>query len=457
MEQNGFMLDARYCEEQAQKAKDEREIVSIELRKWLDSINCLAGNEEINWNSGAQVIDLLHNQLKLVPSPVWKLGRVAVDKGERKVDATALEYIRDRAGHLVRPGIDELLHLRKLNSSIKYLEKLPKYISPDGFIHPSCGPASDEDDRSGTITWRLAMKTPEVAQIPNDPRKDAFRIRRAFIAPPGHILIVADEKALEVVILAHLLYKLFGDSQLAEMVAPGAPDIHSYNARKIFGEYLGWERHGRPVKDFPLEAFQSDDYPELCDLRQDMKAVWYGLQYRKGEYGFATSLRDKHGNPIGEKAARSIINATYDSLPAFKKYYKFIPQYITAHDGIPGLGGAWCDLSSLLRLNKDWAFNRACRIAQNFPCQEGGARIIGHAMVEIGRDSELRQLGLKLERQNHDELDFRLPYNPWLPQSKKNLTRAKELISNHMTSYPLYSKLQVKIGHGENWDDAKHN
>ncbi len=452
MEQNGFALDVPYCEKTAATARND-ETLSLEyLRRWLHEMGVedLAQPIEeggINWASPTQVASLLHDRLRLPVSPVWKKGRVNVAAGERKLDEAALEWIRNRSGASVRTGLDELVRLRRIRGAIKYLTKLPNYVAPDGLVHPVSGPASDDDSRAGTITWRLACKNPEVMQIPTDPKKDWYRIRRAFIAPEGHTLIVADEKALEVVILAHLLIRLFDDHQLADMVAPGAPDIHSVNARRVFGDFLGWERHGRPVREFNLSCFQDPDYPGLQQLRQDIKAVWYGLMYGKSAYGFATSLRDERDNPIGEEAAGKIVSALFGAIPGIPNYQGFIRNYVIANHGIPGLGGAWCDLSELTKSGKEWALNRAVRIAQNYPCQEGGARIIGHAMVECTRDATLRAAGLRLERQVHDEFNFRIPKTSDIPAAVQRIER-------HMVSYPLESTLQVSIGVGDNWDNA---
>lgn len=445
MEQNGFALDVAFCRETAARANEDEQDTLVRLDDWLAQVG-LPGRE-VNWASPTQLVSLFHETLQYPPSPIWKKGRVRVDDGERKLDETALGWVRDRVPEHVRWGIDELVRLRRIRGAIKYLTKLPDYVASDGLVHPVSGPASDDDSRAGTITWRLASKNPEVMQIPTDPKKDWYRVRKAFIAPPGHTLLVADEKALEVVILAHLLIRLFDDHQLAEMVAPGAPDIHSVNARLVFGKYLGWERHGRRVEDFPLECFKSEEYPELMQLRQDIKAVWYGLMYGKGAFGFATSLRDSQGNGIGEEAAGKIVSALFEAVPGVPRYQAFVLDYIREHHGIIGLGGGWADLSEYTKSGDKWQLARAHRIAQNYPMQEGGARIIGQALIDIMADDELAAMGLLVERQVHDELDFRIPLT-------SDIERAKVLINKHMTSFPLTSCLQVAIGKGATWDDC---
>jgi len=449
MERNGFTLDADYCRAAEGRARDEEAVCLVELRKWLGTIHC-AIPDDFNWASGKQLQELFHGRLALQPSPVWKKGRVKVAEGERKLDQVALEWIRNHSDRSMRRGVDELIRLRRLRGAIKYLAKLPTFIAPDGLVHPVTGPASDGDARSGTITWRLAAKNPEIQQIPSSEEKDWFRIRRAFVAPPDHTLIVADEAALEAVILAHIIIKLFGDHQLAEMVAPGAPNLHSRNAREVYGVQMGWERHGRAVRDFPLECFQDrESYPELYALRQDIKnKVWYAIMYGMQPYGLGFSLRDANDEPIGEKAARLVYDSLLASVPGIHRYQDWALGYIVEHGGMVGFGGAWVDLREFTESGDKWRLARAHRIAQNFPMQEGGARIIGHAMTEISDDPWLRGLGLCLERQIHDELDFRLPDSSPLPEVCAR-------IQKHMTSYPLASKLQVTIGTGANWDDAK--
>ena len=442
MEQNGFHLDVGYCETAQRRAMADEAVILADLGQWCKEIGYTT---EVNWASPKQLISLLHDYLRLPPSPVWKKGRVKVDYGERKTDEAALDWLLRRADGIVKPGLVGLLKLRRVRGAIKYLSKLPGYVASDGRVHSVCGPASDSDDRAGTITWRLASKNPEVQQIPADPKKDPYRIRRAFVSPPGYKTVVADMKALEVVILAHLFLCLFDDGQLADMVVPGAPDIHCVNARGVFGEFLGWERYGRPVRDFAVEDFQNDELPELKQLRNDIKAVWYGLMYGKSYYGFATSLRDASGEPIGEESAKKIVDALYAALPALPRYAGYISDYIRRYHGVPGLGGAWCDLSELTQSHDKWKLARAQRIAQNFPMQEGGARIIGRAICDISNDRALGEA--LLERQIHDELDFRVPIG--------GLGGMVDGIKRHMTSYPLRAALQVKVGVGDNWEDAK--
>ena len=470
MEANGFKIDVDFCDAQSKIATvDEAESLD-KLRHWLAVVGVppLAGCDLI-WSSPKQMVTLLHDVLKYPPSPVWKKGRVKVERGERKTDQAALEWIRGRVPKAHRGLIDELIRLRRVRGCLKYLRKLPTFVAPDGFVHPVCGPAGDDDGHGvGTITGRLAGRNPEFQQIPTNPEKDWYRIRKAFVAPPGHHLIVADYSALEVVILAHILIDLFGDHQLAEMCSPGAPDIHAVNARRVF-DFLGWKVDGHPVRDYSIEDFK---VVKGCKrLRQMIKEIWYGLMYGKGAFGFATSLRNENDEPIGEELAQKLVDALLDSVPGIRKFHAWVWEFIHRYKGMVGIGGRWLNLKDLVE-GDEWSRKKASRIAQNFPCQEGGAFIVGAAMISIGKDRLLAEEGLKTERQIHDEIDFRspdewsAPQPGWRPVYVQGLPKnewaaakiewEKGLIEKHMVGcVSLHAPLQVTVGHGQTWNDCK--
>lgn len=449
MEANGFLIDVDFCNTQAERAEKDEQKTLGRLCDWLVEVGSpTSGDGDLQdgvWSSPKQLHELLHDRLGYPPSPIWKKGRVKLKNGERKTDEVALGWVRNRIPALARWGIDELIRLRRIRGCIKYLRKLPTFIAPDGYVHPTCGPAGDADERVGTITGRLAGKNPEFQQIPADEAKDWYHIRKAFIAPPGYTLVVADYSALEVVLMAHILKTLFNDNQLAEMVDPAAPDIHAVNARRVFTQ-LGWEVNGRPVSAYSIEDFK--EVKGCILLRKMIKAISYGIAYGKSVYGFSTSLHDASGNPIGEEKARAVYDAYMDAIPGIPRYHAWTWDFIKKYKGIVGLGGRWCDLRELME-GDEWQQKRAHRVAQNFPLQEGGAAVVGAAGVAIMKDETLRSAGLLAERQVHDEWNWRVPSGvnmPWL-QTK---------IRRHMiSSFPLTVPLQVTMGTGANWHDAK--
>lgn len=453
MEWNGFAIDVPYFNSQAAIAAADQAAARTKLKSLLSFLGVASDDPDAIWTSGPQTIRLLHDDLGLPPSPVWFKGRVKVDDGERKTDRVAMEWVASHspegpALELVR----ELMNLRRIISSTKYLVKLPEYVAPDGFVHTVCGPAGDDDDRVGAITGRLAMKKPEAAQIPRDKRKDRYHVRRGFVAPDGMALVVRDYTALEVVIKANIADMLWGDDLLLQLTAPGQ-DIHAYNAHKVFGEILKWRTpSGRPVADFAPGEFKG--HPELDWFREAVKAVWYKLEYGGTVHGFATSLKDQQGNPVGMTRAQEIVGALYEAVPAIPRFQAWVGAVLERDGGICAWDGRFADYSWLIardalgtRPEKRWGFAAAQRAAQNFPMQAFGAHIIGCAMVDAMGSPELARLGAVQELQVHDELRWRCPAG--------NEKRVGEVTDEIMSgAFPL-KNLRTAGGSGRTWEDCK--
>lgn len=451
MEYNGFMIDKEYCDRgYALACQDEARVLET-LRGAVTGID-LAGvvgqpNPDDIWTSPQQLPKLLEHGFRLPPSPYKSKGKVNLDAGQRSTDRRALEWILGRVGNdqAARGCIEGVIELRRIRSSAKYLAKFPRFIGPDGFIHPVCGPAGDEDDAVGALTGRLGMKKPEGQQVPKDPKKDKYFIRRAFIAPPGQKLIIADYSALEVVILANISDMLFGDTLLYDLTAPGA-DIHAYNARRIFGELLGWVTDsGRRIADVAdLAEFKSNK--ELEWYRDTVKAVWYKLQYGGTVHGFATSLKDKDGELIGETRAAEIVDALYEACPPIQKWHNWVRARLREWGGIPALDGRWVDYTDLIARGK-WGFEAACRGADNAPMQGTGAGVIGAAMVGVDESPEMAKMGALTQLQIHDELQMRV--------DEQHAVKTAGLLKEIMESaFPL-KNLRVEVGIADNWMEAK--
>ncbi len=450
MESAGFMLDAAFCARGLKVAQADEQAVLATLR---DTLAAKSGGEippdaDGIWTSHPRLTFVLENVLGLPPSPYKTKGKVDIDAGKRSTDKRALEWILSRVGddQQARRIIEGITELRRVRNSAKYLEKFPRFIGPDGFIHPVCGPAGDEDDRVGTITGRFGMKNPEGQQIPKDPKKDRYFIRRAFVAPPGMKLIIADYTALEVVILANICEWLFNDTLLLDLTAPGQ-DVHAHNAHGIFGVQLNWKTDsGRPIKDFSDQKLYKSD-PELNWYRELVKAVWYKLQYGGTPHGFATSLKDKDGEPIGLARAEEIVGALYAACPPVQKWHAWVRSWLREHKTITSLDGRLVDYSDQIALGK-WGFEAACRGADNTPMQGTGAAVIGNAMVAVMECPEVSRLGGITQLQIHDELQLRGPAG--------NAEKLGSLLVDHMESaYPL-KNLKATVGIGDNWQDAKH-
>ncbi len=241
-------------------------------------------------------------------------------------------------------------------------------------------------------------------------------------------------------------------------------DMHSNNARAVFGTWLGWvipgsvkvdgvpvlcKYAGETVDRIPVEEFKKHPYGKIC--RDLIKAVWYGMAYGKGAYGFST-LIGADGKMIGEDVAGKMVNALLDAVPGMRAWFAWVERYVRQHHGIYSLGGRWCDLSAEMESSEEWLWRRAFRRAYNFPMQATGAEIIGDAMCRVQRCAEFLALGYRICLQVHDELVCRGPV--------ANLARAAELLTGHMTSAtangtPLLFPVQVSWGHGANYFEAK--
>lgn len=274
-------------------------------------------------------------------------------------------------------------------------------------------------------------------------------------------ILVADYSALEIAIQGELCYRLFGDEQIVRMYeVQKTVDMHSNNAREVFGKWLRWEvpssvsgrackYAGRTVDAIPVEEFKDHPFGRIC--RDLIKAVWYGLAYGKGAYGFST-LIGADGKMIGEKLAGAMVEALLDAVPSMRKWFAWCETFVRKHHGIYSLDGRWCDLSAEMESDNEWEHRRAFRRAYNFPMQATGAGIIGSAMVLVNRCVELMSLGYRMMLQVHDELVLRGPLD--------NVTSAGELLRGCMTAatangIALHTPLQVSVGHGANYFDAK--
>lgn len=291
-------------------------------------------------------------------------------------------------------------------------------------------------------------------------------------------LLVADYSSLEVGIQGDLCQRLFGDGQLIQMYKDQAKpeqggkelDIHSLNAREVFGKWLGWkvpattkvydeksnltadvicEYAGETVDKIPTETFKKHPYGKK--LRDMIKEVWYGLAYGKGAYGFST-LIGPDGKMIGEERAQQMVDALLNAVPGMRKWMVWVESFVRKWHGIYSLGGRWCDLKQEMESGADWMIRRAIRRALNFPMQATGAEIIGEAMVAITRCRELIELGFRIILQVHDELVLRGPL--------RHVERATGLVLNHMKSATangtrLLVDLQVAADHGANYFAAK--
>lgn len=390
-----------------------------------------------NWNSKDEVAAFLYDQLGLPELP--DEARSPKYWGKERITAyEAVEYMYRH--HPERRGeLDTLRAYKRAGRARNYASDLASRAVASGHkglgtVHPVYGTYNDNAsgknrDKSGTATGRLNISNPPLQQIPRDKKKDPYRVRRAFVAPPGHRLVVVDMEQLEVRIQAHVHVALFGDTTLRDMCLGG--DFHGRIAHKVFSSLwptaFDWTSVGP-------EDFKEHKDPFIKWCREQVKAVFYGLAYGKGKRAFGATLWTLAGDPIGEDVAGAILDGVFAEIPAIQRFQRWVREMVTEKGGMWDLFGVWRPLT---RDNRGW------RQGLNQPFQGSGARI---AMLWM-----LLLRTLCLELQVHDELVTVSPEELADNQVKQVEGAAAEVGE----VLGMHCPLKGKGAHGTNWDDCK--
>lgn len=372
-------------------------LVERELSERSTAIFAFAG-EEFNINSPKQLAEMLFDKLKL---PVLKRT------GTSRAPSTAVEVLEELAlGHEMPRLILEWRALAKLKGT--YIDALPQLINPDtGRVHTSFNQAV-------AATGRLSSSDPNLQNIPI--RTDIGReIRRAFIAEPGFHLISADYSQIELRVLAHLS----GDDTLIAAFARGE-DIHDRTALKVFGEHSGLSAH---------------------ELRRRAKIINYALLYGKTAFTLAKDIG------VTQQAAQEFIDAYFAGFP---KVRGFIEQTLAeARDSgvVKTMFGRRRPVPELTSKNGQIR-SAAERVAVNLPIQGTAADILKRAMIDVHAALGQAHPRARMILTVHDELLFEAP--------AEESTAVAALVRDRMAqAVALAVPLDVDVGIGENWKDAK--
>ena len=359
-------------------------------------IHALAGRA-FNVGSPKQLGEILFDEMKLSGGRKGKTGAYSTD-------ASVLEDLSAQGVELAARVLD-WRQLAKLKST--YVEALAAQIDPvDRRVHTSYGMA-------GTSTGRLSSNDPNLQNIPIR-SEEGLRIRRAFVAEPGHVLLAADYSQIELRLLAHLA----DVPTLREAFAHGE-DIHSRTAAEIFG----------------LEKGKVDK-----EARRRAKTINFGIIYGMSAFGLASRL----GIPPAE--GRAIIDAYFAQYPGIRQEMERCKEEARTHGFVRTPFGRklWIpDIATKDPVRRAGAE----RAAINAPFQGGAAEIIKRAMVRLPR--ALRDAGLKARMllQVHDELVFEVP------EAEVEATAA--LVKDIMESVAtLRVPLSVEVGTGHSWAEA---
>ena len=439
MERTGLVLDRAAALEIRDRAERDSIATQEQLDAWVGETLDVTG---VNWNSVPQLKDILHNRLGLPESPYWKKGKVK--QGEVKLDDKALDWLAGYSDEH-RTALHALRRLRREVRVAGFADKMVELAvaHSDGTwtLHPTFGLSHDGDSRPGARTGRFGVKNPPFQQVKRTGKGDPYPLRKAIVAPPGFVVVVADYSQLEVVELGHICVRLGLGSGLAAKLERGQPDLHSITAIEV------WSRLGIDgIADCPPDRIKG--HPEWGWYRETVKAIRYGLNYGKGDYGFGYTLFYPDGRPLGEDDAGRLRAALFAADPEVEAYQAYIREFVAEHLGIPSLLGRWSPLPGAARHHPDWVQHRAQRQAYNYPMQAGGQEVVVLAMIRAHSDPVLRSLGFLLVMQVHDEL---IGYCP-AENGDKVCARLREIME---TSFPLAADLQAEPHLGPSWQEAK--
>ena len=386
MEHTGILVDRDYLE----KLNAEFGAKMVLLEGTIQQL----GGEEFNVNSNLQLQRILFEKLALPKTRKIKTGY--------STDAAELEKLAGK--HPIIASLLEYREVAKLKNG--FSEMLLALIdSHSGRIHTTY-------EQCTAATGRLSSSAPNLQNIPI--RGELGRqIRRAFIAPPGHVLVSADYSQIELRILAHLSE----DETFCQAFGQGH-DFHATIAAKIHGV---------------------DASGVSSEMRNQVKQFSYGIAYGMSTYGVSQRL----GVEMDEAA--SFVEAYYAQFPKVREFLASqvekakIDGFTTTMFGrrryLPELQSANFRLRALGE-----------RMALNAPIQGSAADILKRAMINVDAALRTEPIG-KMLLTVHDELVFEVP--------RERLSEARALIEREMTrAAELRCGLAVEIHSGTNWAEA---
>jgi DNA polymerase-1 len=390
IEARGILLDTDYLR-----------TLGVEVARSLDAlekeIHQLAGTA-FNINSNKQLADVLFGRLSLPVIRKTKTGP--------STDADVLEELATL--HAVPAKILEYRTLSKLQGT--YIEALPGLIDGEGRLHTSFNQAV-------AATGRLSSSDPNLQNIPIR-TEVGRRIRRAFRAKPGFVLVAADYSQIELRVLAHFSE----DPSFLEAFRSGQ-DIHMRTAAEVFG--------------LPVDSLTAEH-------RRVAKAINFGLVFGQTDFGLAQVLR------IPRAEAKRYIDSFFQRYAGVRHYMETaIVDARRAGESKTLLGRR----RPLPEIHAKKAQDRAYaeRIARNTPIQGSAADLLKLAMLEVDRQIEAGHpdtKGASLLLTVHDELVFEVPegqasaFSSWVKSVMESV-------------YTLRVPLVVDVKHGTTWDDAK--
>ena len=388
IERNGVMINSEMLVKQTKNLKNRMREIEIEAHS--------LAKESFNISSPKQIQSVLYDKLNL---PIL----AKTPKGQ---PSTAESVLQDLSEEYELPKlILEYRSMSKLCST--YTEKLPQMINQKtGRVHTSYHQAV-------TATGRLSSSDPNLQNIPIR-TEEGRKIRQAFIAPKGHVIVAADYSQIELRIMAHLSK----DKGLLNAFEQGL-DIHKTTAAEVFAVAIN---------------------SVTKDQRRAAKAINFGLIYGMSAFGLAKQLG------IDRNEAKEYVDLYFNRYPGVKSFMDLTRDNAKQNGFVETVYGRRLYLPEINARN---ATRRqyAERTAINAPMQGTAADIIKHAMIDIDIWISKANFNAKMLMQVHDELVFEV-------HSKKLKEFVKEINDRMTKNNNLIVPLEIDIGHGNNWDEA---
>jgi len=388
MEQQGVLVDREQL--RLQSREFSRQLQELLLRAHREA------GHEFNIDSPRQLQQILFERLQL---PV----RRRTPTGQ---PSTAEDVLEDLAGSFALPRLVlEYRALAKLKST--YTDKLPELVNErTGRIHTSYAQAV-------AATGRLSSVEPNLQNIPIR-HPEGRRIRKAFIAPPGAMLLAADYSQIELRIMAHLS----GDESLRAAFADDR-DVHQATAAEVFGVELG---------------------AVSADQRRTSKVINFGLIYGMSAFGLARNLGIERG------AAAQYVERYFQRYPGVRRFMENTRQQARELGYVETVFGRRLYLPDI-RSGNPQLRQYAERAAINAPMQGTAADIIKRAMIEVHAWCRSSGARARLIMQVHDELVLEVRADA--------VETVAAAVRDHMLSAATLSvPLRVDVGTGANWDEA---
>lgn len=389
MEENGILLDVGYLQKMEKEVNKKIEILS---QKIYTLAEC-----RFNINSTQQLKEVLFNKLQ-IPT-------INISKTKTGLSTATEELFKLRNLHPIISLIQEYRELNKLLNT--YVAALPNLINEkDNKLHTSF-------NQTITATGRLSSVEPNLQNIPIKTELGR-KVRKAFVAGKGNVLLSFDYSQIELRLAAHMS----GDKKMIEAFKKNA-DIHKETAAKI--------NHVKIDEVTP-------------QMRREAKAINFGIIYGQGAHGLSQTA------DIPYARAKEFIDKYFGIYKEMKNYINksintarqkgYAQTLIGRRRYLPEIN------SGVLPVRK-----AAERMAINMPIQGTGADMIKAAMIKI--DEEIKNKDdIKMILQVHDELIFEV--------KKESVAKYKNLIRGLMENIiKLKAPIKVDVGCGNNWEEIE--